>query len=95
MARRRRVRARHHANQRRLARAVVAADRDDLAGGDLEIDAVQRVHRAVALADAGAAAGKAARGALLEHLVHVARVDQHRVHPQIRPVTRLVLSAPS
>ena len=37
-------------DQRRLARAVVAEQADDLAGADLEVDVLQRLHGAEALA---------------------------------------------
>jgi hypothetical protein len=47
------VRARDDADQRRLAGAVVAADREDFTRRDLEVDAPQCFDRAVALADAG------------------------------------------
>ena len=39
-------------DERRLAGAVVADEGDDLAGVDVEVDAVERLHRAEALADA-------------------------------------------
>ena len=41
-------------HERRLAGAVVADQRGDLAGVDREVDVVQHVHRAEALVDAGA-----------------------------------------
>ena len=44
-------------HQRRLAGAVVADQADHLAGRDLEIDAVQHVDRAEALADVRRARG--------------------------------------
>ena len=89
------VRTRDDADQRRLAGAVVAADRDDLAGFDVEVDAAQRLDRAVALADADEAKQRRQaddrRARLLQHLVDVRGIDEHRVHPQIRSVDRLVL----
>src|SRR5215213_6001557 len=45
----------HHLEQGGLAGAVVAEQRGDLAGLDLEVDAVERLHEAVAELDAGQA----------------------------------------
>jgi hypothetical protein len=54
-ARVRLVRTRDHADEARFARAVVAADRQDLALRDVEVDAAQRLDGAVPLAYAGEA----------------------------------------
>ena len=48
----RRVDAGDHLDQRRLAGAVVADEPDDLAGVELEVDAVERLDGAEPLADA-------------------------------------------
>ena len=46
------MRPRDGLDQRRLARAVVADERDDLACVQLEVDVRERLHRAEALGDA-------------------------------------------
>ena len=51
-----------HLDQRRLAGAVVADEGDDLAGTNLEVDVLQRLDRAEALADALQREQRAVRG---------------------------------
>ena len=58
----RRVHAGEHLDQRRLARAVVADERDDLAGMDVEVDVGQRRDGAEVLADAAQAEDQLAGG---------------------------------
>ncbi len=65
---RRLVDARKHLDQRRLAGAVVADQRDDLAGMDIKLDVRQRRDRAELLGDAGQPKQQVTLGPALERL---------------------------
>jgi hypothetical protein len=56
-----RVDPRDALDQRRLAGAVVTDERHDLAGADLEVDVIERLHRPEGLRDAAQLEGRCSR----------------------------------